>query len=344
MEVVKEVLPVSLMFLGNVICGLGSTKALNLPMFTALRRVSILMTMVAEVCFLNARPSHQIVFSIFMMVGGALVAALDDLSYDGWGYTLVLFNNLFTCLNGVWLKKAAISGRCSKMGVLFYNSLFSAVIMIAFFLFESLLLPTVYDHGILYSVLHLADTNGSGGGAAAAVRRLLSEVTTNSCTNLRFNPDGSAAAAAVTTTAAATMAAKQHGSAFGAALAAAGSSVSSSSTPAATVAAVSATAVKIAATQTTVGSTTAATVATDEEGATVSSVAGLSSPLLANNEALLLSVVAENLAVAFSLPTNTSTYTITPIVSNGMATNKGKMTYSRRCSQEMYPTELVVSK
>lgn len=87
-SIVVEILPVSLMFLGNVICGLGSTKSLNLPMFTALRRFSILMTMIAEYCFLNSRPSYYIIFSIMMMVGGALVAAAYDLSFDTFGYTL----------------------------------------------------------------------------------------------------------------------------------------------------------------------------------------------------------------------------------------------------------------
>jgi hypothetical protein len=48
----------------------------------------------------------------------------------------VLLNNLFTALNGVWMKKASMSGRCSKMGVLFYNSLFSAIIMFSFFIAE----------------------------------------------------------------------------------------------------------------------------------------------------------------------------------------------------------------
>ena len=34
------------------------------------------------------------------------------------------------------MKKASMSGKCSKMGVLFYNSLFSAVFMFSFFTVE----------------------------------------------------------------------------------------------------------------------------------------------------------------------------------------------------------------
>lgn len=129
----REVFPISMMFLGNVICGLGSTRSLNLPMFTALRRFSILMTMMAEYFILNNLPSKAIIISVFLMVGGALVAAAYDLTFNAWGYALVFLNNGFTTLNGVYLKKASMSGKCNKMGILFYNSLFSAVAMILFF-------------------------------------------------------------------------------------------------------------------------------------------------------------------------------------------------------------------
>jgi solute carrier family 35 len=129
----REVFPISMMFLGNVICGLGSTRSLNLPMFTALRRFSILMTMMAEYFILNNLPSKAIIISVFLMVGGALVAAAYDLTFNAWGYALVFLNNGFTTLNGVYLKKASMSGKCNKMGILFYNSLFSAIAMLLFF-------------------------------------------------------------------------------------------------------------------------------------------------------------------------------------------------------------------
>jgi len=45
-----------LLFLGNMLFGLGGTQALSLPMMTVLRRFSILMTMGAEFYILNYRP------------------------------------------------------------------------------------------------------------------------------------------------------------------------------------------------------------------------------------------------------------------------------------------------
>jgi len=134
LSVVTEVLPISIMFLGNVLCGLGSTRSLNLPMFTALRRFSILMTMIAESCLLGSKPSSAVVTSVGMMVGGACVAAVFDLSFDLQGYVLVFMNNIFTALNGVWMKKAlGPTGQCSKMAVLYYNSLFCGIVMLLFF-------------------------------------------------------------------------------------------------------------------------------------------------------------------------------------------------------------------
>jgi hypothetical protein len=136
---------------------LAGTRSLNLPMFTALRRFSIFMTMLAEYYVLGSKAPVPVIISVVMMVGGALFAALFDLSFDftGFaffryifeadcviyrfiGYLLVFMNNVFTAINGVWMKRASISGRCSKIGVLYYNSLFSAVAMMLFFSVEHL--------------------------------------------------------------------------------------------------------------------------------------------------------------------------------------------------------------
>jgi solute carrier family 35 protein len=142
-DIMREVLPVSLLFLGNVISGLGSTQALNLPMFTALRRFSILMTMIGEYLVLATVPSTTIAASVGFMVGGAMIAAMFDLTFNPLGYFYILLNDLFTALNGVYLKKASSSNKCSKMTVLYYNSAFSCFFVFIFFTMGQMY---YYDH------------------------------------------------------------------------------------------------------------------------------------------------------------------------------------------------------
>jgi solute carrier family 35 protein len=67
------------------------------------------------------------------------VAAAFDLAFDAYGYALTFSNNLFTALSGVYLKKASSSLSCSKTAILFYNSLFSLLALLAFYGVEHIL-------------------------------------------------------------------------------------------------------------------------------------------------------------------------------------------------------------
>lgn len=114
-DIFIEILPLSILFLGNVVSGLGGTKSLNLPMFTALRRFSILMTMILESFLVYHNiPSCDIIISILLMISGAMIASIYDLTYDTYGYTLIFINNIFTALNGVYMKKTTISGKVTS--------------------------------------------------------------------------------------------------------------------------------------------------------------------------------------------------------------------------------------
>lgn len=131
----RDIVPISIFYFGNVLSGLGGTASLNLPMFTVLRRFSIAMTMACEYYVLRKKPSREVLLSVGAMVLGALVAAANDLSFDFVGYVMVLTNDVFTALSGVYMKKATSSlspATSNKLGVLFYNSVFSGLALLCY--------------------------------------------------------------------------------------------------------------------------------------------------------------------------------------------------------------------
>lgn len=117
--------PLPMINMGNLIFGLGGTKELSLPMYTALRRFLILITMWAEYYLLNVQPNLNITLSVYIMIIGALIAAYDDLGFSAVGYTYIFLNNIFSAANGVYIKlKLETKNEMGKCGLMFYNALF----------------------------------------------------------------------------------------------------------------------------------------------------------------------------------------------------------------------------
>uniref|UniRef100_A0A3P8XK18 Sugar phosphate transporter domain-containing protein n=1 Tax=Esox lucius TaxID=8010 RepID=A0A3P8XK18_ESOLU len=84
----NKIFPLPLLYVGNQVSGLLGTKRLNLPMFTVLRRFSILLTMLAEGIVLKKSFSGPIKATVFAMIFGAFVADLGK-------YGLLYYNALF---------------------------------------------------------------------------------------------------------------------------------------------------------------------------------------------------------------------------------------------------------
>lgn len=76
-------------------------QAMPLPMFTALRRFSILITMLLEFKILGVKPSLAVQLSVWSMIGGAILAASDDLSFTFEGYSYLMLANIITAAYGV---------------------------------------------------------------------------------------------------------------------------------------------------------------------------------------------------------------------------------------------------
>uniref|UniRef100_A0A158PAF9 TPT domain-containing protein n=1 Tax=Angiostrongylus cantonensis TaxID=6313 RepID=A0A158PAF9_ANGCA len=123
----RKIMPLPVLFVLNLVSGLGGTQLINLPMFTVLRRFSILMTMVLEYYILGISATRAVRLAVGLMIAGSIIAAFFDLAFDLWGYTLILLNDICTAALGVYTKQKLEAKELGRYGLMFYNSLFMLI-------------------------------------------------------------------------------------------------------------------------------------------------------------------------------------------------------------------------
>lgn len=113
------------LFTGNVIVGLYALSLVNIPMFSALRRLTLLFVMAAEFLLLGKKYSYDIIICVMLMGSGAFVSAVDDVSFSKIGYTLVFINNMFTAAYLAIIKRTMKETKFDPVALLYYTGLLS---------------------------------------------------------------------------------------------------------------------------------------------------------------------------------------------------------------------------
>jgi Triose-phosphate Transporter family len=112
----------AIFLISNVTVGLLALRLVNIPMFSAFRRLSVLNVMVLEYLVLGRTASKRIMYTVVVMVCGSFLAGLGDLTFDPVGYFLVFLNNFITAANLVSIKKASAVVRLDALSLNYYVS------------------------------------------------------------------------------------------------------------------------------------------------------------------------------------------------------------------------------
>jgi solute carrier family 35 protein len=121
-------LDLAVMNVANGFFGLYGSKALSIPMFTVLRRSSLILTMGLEAYFFKKKYSNPVIWSVSFIIFGSLIAALNDLDYDLIGYIMVWMNNICTSVVGVLIKQQV--DQENPLDILFTNALVGTMLML----------------------------------------------------------------------------------------------------------------------------------------------------------------------------------------------------------------------
>ncbi|CAI0415138.1 unnamed protein product [Linum tenue] len=98
LETLLHTLPLSIAYLLYMLVTMESVRGVNVPMYTTLRRTTVVFTMIMEYFLAGQRYTSPIVGSVGLIVFGAVIAGARDLSFDFYGYAIVFLANITTAI------------------------------------------------------------------------------------------------------------------------------------------------------------------------------------------------------------------------------------------------------
>jgi len=126
----KSLAPLAGYFVGMVITGLAALRYVNVPMYSALRRLTTFIVIIGQYFLLNKTVPMDELVSVVLMVLGAFIAGWGDLSFDLYGYFLTALNCVVTAIYLVYIAKKSQQTGMETFGLMYYNNVMSLPIVV----------------------------------------------------------------------------------------------------------------------------------------------------------------------------------------------------------------------
>ncbi|XP_022883321.1 nucleotide-sugar uncharacterized transporter 3-like [Olea europaea var. sylvestris] len=150
LKTIIHTLPLTISYLFYMVISMESIRGINVPMYTALRRTTVAFTMMMEYILLGQKHSPYFVGSVGTIILGAFIAGARDLSFDFYGYSIVILSNITNAINLACIAQTGKSSGLNSFGLMWCTGITCGPILLiwAFFSGE---LETTMNFPYLYS-------------------------------------------------------------------------------------------------------------------------------------------------------------------------------------------------
>jgi len=123
-------MPVNLFFCGMLFTGMGSLQHNSVPMVTVFKNVANIAIAIGERYFFGTEIEYLVMIAFGIMLGGAIMAAENDVQVSAQGLLWMLCNCASTAGYVLYMKFATKNVKLSKFGMVFYNNLLCTVFLL----------------------------------------------------------------------------------------------------------------------------------------------------------------------------------------------------------------------
>ncbi|XP_057424113.1 UDP-N-acetylglucosamine transporter UGNT1 [Lotus japonicus] len=123
LKTLKHTFPLAGAYLLYMLVTMESVRGVNVPMYTTLRRTTVVFTMLVEFVLVGQRYTPSIIFSVCLIVFGAFVAGARDFSFDAYGYAVVFMANITTAIYLATIARIGKTSGLNSFGLMWYNGI-----------------------------------------------------------------------------------------------------------------------------------------------------------------------------------------------------------------------------
>ncbi|KAI4316336.1 hypothetical protein L6164_024324 [Bauhinia variegata] len=123
LKTLRHTSPLAGTYLLYMIVTMESVRGVNVPMYTTLRRTTVVFTMIVEYILVGQRYTSSVIFSVGLIVFGAFTAGARDLSFDSYGYAVVFMSNITTAIYLATISRIGKTSGLNSFGLMWCNGI-----------------------------------------------------------------------------------------------------------------------------------------------------------------------------------------------------------------------------